>query len=153
MKPNFLKLNIEWSAEPNAPDPHIDIAGDDIILSFYVNPFQFKEFEEDELGLLRFVNCTRYLGPTNDEGWYRGQCRFSHIAPEWGEFYQVVGDANSTEGPTDWSTMSSRNKGERRHFLFYFRDHTFECLAEGCIIEARPGNPLRRTGKSLPTSD
>src|SRR2546428_13577789 len=91
MKPEFLHLNVGWNAEPNAPEPHVEVQGFDIVLRFYVNPFQFKEFKEDEIGFLRFVNCARYrLGPTNDEGWYRGQCRFSQIPLRVGSSLQMV---------------------------------------------------------------
>jgi len=123
MKPDFLQLNLGWNAEPNAPDPDVELDGDDIVLHFYVNPFQFKEFAEDEIGFLRFVNCVRYrLGTTNDEGWYRGQCRFSQLAPRWGEFYEVSGDETSTDGPIDWHSVSAKSTGELHHFLFYFRE-------------------------------
>ena len=151
MKAEFLHLNIGWNAEPNAPEPHVEVQGDDVILRFYVNPFRFKEFKEDELGFLRFVNCERYrVGSTNDEGWYLGQCRFSQIAPEWGEFYEVSGDPEALEGPTDWCLLNITSKGERHHFLLYFRDDTFECVAERCVIESRADNALQRTGKHLP---
>src|SRR5215813_4031407 len=148
MKPEFLQLNLGWNAEPNAPDPHVAVEGDDILLCFYVNPFQFKEFSEDEVGFLRFVKCVRYrLGPTNDEGWYHGQCRFSQIAPGWGEFYEISGDETSTQDPTDWHSVGAQSTGEPHHFLFYFRDNTFECLAERCVIEPRGDNALEKTGK------
>jgi hypothetical protein len=151
MNPQFSQLNLGWNAEPNAPEPHVEIIGDDIILSFYVNPFRFKDFEEDEVGFLRFVNCTRFrLGSTNDEGWYMGQCRFSEIAPKWGEFYRISGDSATTDGPADWRAVSTKVGHEQNHFLFYFRDDTFECVAECCIIEPRSDNALERTGKCLP---
>jgi hypothetical protein len=99
MKPHFLQLNLGWNADPNAPNPNVEVLGNDVLLSFYVNPFQFKEFEKDEIGFLRFVNCVRFrLGGTNDEGWYRGQCRFSTIAPEWGQFYEIFQRRSATTG-------------------------------------------------------
>jgi len=151
MQPDFLPLNLGWNAEPNAPEPHVEMLGNDILLRFYVNPFQFDEFEEDEVGFLRFVNCVRYrLGATNDEGWYRGQCRFSKIVPRWGEFYEVFGDTASTNGPTDWGAVSAKSTGELHHFLFYFRENTFESVAERCVIEPGDDNALHRKGKRLP---
>ena len=146
---SFLRLNIGWNAEPNAPDPQVEVQGDDIILAFYMNAFQFPEFAEEERGYLRFVNCARYrIGPTNDEGWYRGQCRFSKIAPDWGEFYEVSGDPKSCEGPTGWHVLST-DTSERHHFLFYLRDETFECLAGQCLVEPNNRNALQRTAKAL----
>jgi hypothetical protein len=40
------------------------------------------------------------LGRTNDEGWYLGQCRFSKVAPTWGEFYHVQAISNWSPRPT-----------------------------------------------------
>jgi len=37
--------------------------------------------------------------------------------------------------------------------LFYFRDETFECVAEKCIIEPTADNSLQRTGKGLAAHD
>jgi hypothetical protein len=42
----------------------------------------FPEFAEDQRAQLRFTGAWRYrLGSPNDEGWYRGQCRFSASPP------------------------------------------------------------------------
>lgn len=149
MKPTFHRLNEGWNAEPYTPNPVIEVQGRDLVLAFLVNAFQFAEFGEGEIGILRFVRCERHrLGPTNDDGWYSGQCRFSKLAPEWGEFYMVQGDAELLEAPQDWQTLEPFSGGGR-HFLFYFRDNTFECVAEQCIIEPTADNSLQRTGKKL----
>jgi hypothetical protein len=124
----FKKLNENWNAEPNAACPQVSAFDGDIVLGFLVNAFRFRQFAEGDIGLLRFRNCRRYrLGATNDEGWRRGQCRFSKIAPAWGEFYEVEGDLLLDSWPLKWE--ESVNIGGQRHFLFYFRDHTFECDA------------------------
>jgi hypothetical protein len=151
MSPTFVQLNHGWNAEPNAPNPEARPEGDDVVLQFAMNPFQFPDFREGEKGFLRFLDCTRYrLGPTNDEGWYLGQCRFSKIAPSWGEFYAIFGGPRSVEGPDDWVITKGNSGAKRTHFLFYFRDETFECAAERCIIEDISNNALIRTGMSLP---
>jgi len=149
MKTTFCQLNEGWNAEPNAPRPTIGVQGEDLVLRFLVNPFQFADFEEGEIGVLRFLRGERYrLGSPNDEGWYLGQCRFSRLAPKWGEFYIVRGDAALLDEPEDWQFVRPRS-GDGRHFLFYFRDHTFECIAEQCIIEPVPENSLHRRSKTL----
>jgi hypothetical protein len=150
MKTVFRKLNEGWNAEPNVPRPAIEVQDEDIVLKFLVNPFQFPEFVEGEVGVLRFVRCERYrLGSPNDEGWYLGQCRFSTLAPKWGEFYMVQGDAALLEAPEDWRLVRPLS-GAGRHFLFYFRDDTFECVAKQCIMESSGDNSLHRSGKVLP---
>src|SRR5438046_391467 len=88
MTTRFLRLNNDWNAEPNAPEPRVTEVGADLEMTFLLNDFQFKQYHEVDIGTIRFENCWRYrLGATNDEGWYRGQCRFSKLAPKWGELY------------------------------------------------------------------
>ena len=149
MKPRFHQLNEGWNAEPYVPSPAIEIQAQDLVLKFYVNAFQFPQFEEGEFGALRFVRCARYrLGPTNDDGWYSGICRYSKLAPEWGEFFIVQGDKELLDAPQDWQVVTPTS-ASGRHFLFYFRDNTFECVAEHCMIEPGADNALQRTGKTL----
>jgi hypothetical protein len=125
----FRQLNHGWNAEPNAPDTQMSVNGTDVLLSFLMNPFQFPEFSEDDRGTLRFSGCARYrLYAINDEGWYRGQCRFSKVAPAWGEFYEIVGDLRLNESPNDWVRLVLVTEAHH-HFLFYLRDETFECDA------------------------
>ena len=128
MPTTFIHLNPDWNAEPNAPDPRVYISNDKLSLEFFVNPWAYEGFEEEQRATVEFTGCKRYrLGSTNDEGWYRGQCRFSGVAPKWGEFYEVVGDLKLKECPDDW-IETDLGKGER-HFLFYLRDEQFECDA------------------------
>jgi len=64
MTATFYQLNEGWNAEPNAPNPSIQVEGEDLVLTFRVNPFQFPEFEKGEVGILRFKRCERYrVGP------------------------------------------------------------------------------------------
>jgi hypothetical protein len=142
--PSFKQLNHGWNAEPNAPAPQIRLCGPDLLLRFILNAFQFQQFEEDEVGVLRFHDCLRYrLGPTNDEGWSRGQCRYSGTAPAWGKFYELTGEDPSLDEPTDW-IMVREAAGAARHFLFYLRDDTFECISSDWSSDAHPSNALNR---------
>ena len=123
----FRQLNHEWNADPNAPIPQVVVENGDLILTFRMNRFLFPQFRKGDIGKIRFINCFRYrLGTVNDEGWYRGQCRFSKLVPKWGEFYEVEGDLRLTECPQDWITVGSE-QNDLKHFLFYFRDEEFEC--------------------------
>jgi hypothetical protein len=123
----FKRLNDGWNAEPNAPAPSVTVWGSDVPLTFFVNPFAYVASEE-ERGCLLFKRCSMWrLGPTNDEGWCTGQCRYSKAAPMWGQFYELLGEDGLEPIPTDWHELRQPLLG--RHFLFYLRDQTFECLA------------------------
>jgi len=125
---SFAKLNENWNAEPNAPEPVVRVDGADLILEFGLNAWQFPQFSEGQRGYIRFRDTWRYrVGIVNDEGWDRGQCRFSSVAPAWGEFYEVSGDLKLSNLPDDWLLITPDPKRGVRHFLFYFRDEEFEC--------------------------
>jgi hypothetical protein len=124
----FKRLNEGWNAEPNAPDPHVTVSGSMVRLTFFLNPWAYKA-GEDEKGRLTFEHCSIWrLGSTNDEGWYSGQCRYSKVAPSWGEFYELLGEDELRLDATGWRELAQLTP-EQRHFLFYLRDQTFECFA------------------------
>lgn len=140
MATHFLKMNEGWNAEPNSPNPQIECSGATVLLSFSMNAFEYPEFNEEDIGQLTFTNCWRYrLGSTNDEGWWKGQCRFSKLAPKWGQFYEITGDVLLSKGPRDWKAIG-RARDDARHFLFYFRDSTFECSADGWEMKVIKSN-------------
>lgn len=130
MGTRFTRLSVGWNAEPNGPMPTVATDGGTLTLTFYRNFQMFPDVIEDAKMSIVFRGCRRYrLGHTNDEGWYRGQCRFTGIAPAWGEFYEVSGDLrDSMLGDDEWNAVSDLAGSKR--FLFYFRDETFECDAE-----------------------
>ena len=106
MPTSFVVLNDGWNADPNAPEPLIERHGSDLRLSFRINAFQYPQFAEGQVASIRFLGCWRHrLGATNDEGWYMGQCRFSRLAPAWGEFYEVTGDLLLEAKPLEWLSL------------------------------------------------
>lgn len=130
----FRRLNDGWNAEPNAPNPIVSVEASTVQLQFVLNSYAYSG-NIDELARLRFVDCSAWrLGSTNDEGWYLGQCRYSRLAPSWGEFYELIGEDPLRDLPTDWYQPNPMGTGIR-HFLFYLRDETFECFASDWVFE------------------
>lgn len=124
----FQQLNMGWNAHPNVPHPIVETEGVEIRLLFVIDPYK-------QLGRITFRQASRWrLGSTNDHGWYLGQCRYSSRAPRWGEFYELVGDDPARLLPGDWVVTLPENDSSR-HFLFYLRDDTFECLADDYEVE------------------
>jgi hypothetical protein len=139
MSTRFEKLNADWNAEPNAPAPSTAVEDRSVVLRFVLNSQRYRRFSKDQEARLIFGECWRYrLGGANDEGWYRGQCRFSKLAPAWGEFYEVRGDLLLEHRQLAWQTGPSSPHPGTRHFLFYLRDETFECDADTWKLEVLP---------------
>ena len=145
MKTIFRRLNDDWNAEPNAPDPRIRVDRSLLSLSFLMNYMLYSRLSEDDLGVLRFHDCWRYrIGSTNDEGWYRGQCRFTKLAPQWGDFYEISGDLLLDQVRGNWTNLAPASY-RTHHYLFYFKDETFECDASGFDFEVIPHGARGRT--------
>jgi hypothetical protein len=139
----FTQQNHGWNAEPNVATPQLTVDGGDLLLAFPLNHFAFEIFGRGDLGILRFVDCSKFrTDGTNDEAWYRGICRYSRLAPAWGEFYEISGDDPTIARIDDWVSIHS-SLGDR-HFLFYFRDNLFECFARQWRFEENWQNALLR---------
>jgi hypothetical protein len=129
MDTHFTKLNEDWNADPNAPMPAAAKAGCDLWLRFCPNEWLNPSHLARGHLYIRFVGCQRFrFTSINDHGWFGGQCRFSKVAPAWGEFYEVDGDFREGQDETPW-TINSARSDPARNFLFYFRDEAFECTA------------------------
>lgn len=138
----FIKLNEGWNAEPNAC--WLDALWDheDLVIEFPLSAYSNDRLADGDMGRLRFRRCERYrVGPENDHAWYDGQCRYSGRAPEWGEFYELVGYDRLALNPNDWRLARAFRPIER-HFLFYFRDEMFECFASDWTIDPSSSNAL-----------
>ncbi|HYD04939.1 MAG TPA: hypothetical protein VEC60_04400 [Reyranella sp.] len=131
-KPMFIKLNKDWNAEPNAPFEEVELAQPDVILRFYLNHRRFTQFGPSDVGVLTFSRCSRWrLGIENMDAFALRQpsSRYCQVAPAWGEFYEILGEDTLRDAPDDWSAVSAETE-DARHFLFYLRDNTFECIAQ-----------------------
>jgi hypothetical protein len=105
-------------------------------LTFFLRPDE--NIRDYDRGELFFPNCWGYrLGPTSDEGWERGQCQFRCLATQWGDFYEVKGDLLENR-IDDWIVIGPRSSESGRHFLFYFKDDTFECDAREWSFRVLP---------------
>ncbi|HYV91219.1 MAG TPA: hypothetical protein VE978_05525 [Chitinophagales bacterium] len=127
----FKKLNLGWNVEPNAPNLNLTIQGDTLRLEFLLNYMKFPHILEGEKGELIFKKCYKYnYNFCNDEGYYRGQYRYNYKELPWGEFYELHTDWEN-DFPTDSKIIREHlGKENFKHFIFFFRDSTFECLAE-----------------------
>jgi len=140
---SFEQLNIGWNAAPNDPALKVAVKGADVVIKFYLNAFAYEGFSEDDTAQITFRNCCQYrLGAPNDEGFYiYGQSRFKKYGVEWGEFYLVRGSDWQENFPNP--VKLGEPNGNHNHYLFYFKDETFECIASSYEIvfsKCLPGN-------------
>ncbi|EBA15221.1 hypothetical protein RSK20926_16232 [Roseobacter sp. SK209-2-6] len=135
MSTSFEILSTGWNADPNAPMPAATVQGRSLWLRFHPNSFSNPSRLASGYLYLCFGDCQRYrFTAVNDHGWYLGQCRFSKLAPVWGELYEVAGDILELEDQSAW-TMVQAEATPARNFLFYFRDEAFECTASSWSLE------------------
>ncbi len=126
--PIFTRLNEDWNAHPNDPCLWFEQRGQTLLARMKPNPYAYRPYEKIAEITLNFSGCAKYrVTPVNDEGWYGGQCRFSGLAPSWGEFYEISGNSRDDMDPTAWIEMGGMGT---RHFHFYLKDETLEVKAQ-----------------------
>lgn len=135
-KIEFEQLNHGWSAEPNAPEVSIEVINNDVVVAFFLNPFQHNRCNEGDKAILTFRKCLKYRrGSPNDEGFYIfGESRFKAFGVKWGEFY-LVRHSNWEEDFPDATVVSNQRHDIMNHYLFYFKDETFECVAKSYDLQ------------------
>ncbi len=128
----YKKLNSNWNAEPNAPEVRLFIDDLTVKLDFFLNHFVFSEFKENERGVLTFFKVHKFsFNTTNSDGYYMDQYRYKNSDLPWGEFYQL-----NTKWQIDFHEnvtvlFPQPDETNLKHFIFFLRDNTFECVAEG----------------------
>jgi hypothetical protein len=129
-------LTKDWNAAPNAPEVQLSVKGSSVTLDFYVNYYIFDKFKEDDKARLTFTNCLKYsFNSMNEEGYYMGQYRYKYSDLPWGEFYKL--NTNwETDFPIEHIALADLTDKEKlSHYIFFFKDNTFECVAENFQLE------------------
>ena len=131
----FEQLNIGWNAEPNAPELSISVECDAVIIMFYLNAFAYEGYSEGDKVKITFHNAYQYrVGAPNDEGFYiYNQSRYKKYGVKWGEFY-LVHNSDWQENFPEPIKVGIPNDN-LKHYLFYFKDEAFECIASSYSIE------------------
>lgn len=132
--PKFIRLNEDWNAHPNDVSLRLEERGSELIARMKPNPYAYRQYENIPEIAVSFVNCSKYrVTSVNDKGWYSGQCRFSGLAPEWGEFYEISGNVQDNMNSTPWIKMEGVGA---KHFHFYLKDETLEIKAQDWVLKS-----------------
>lgn len=131
---DFVKISDNWNADPVSPEIDLKIVRQDLVMDIFLNYFAYDNYSEGDNAIITFKNCSKYsLNTCNDEGYYYGQYRIKPNELPWGEFYEIKsGLGKDIPKPV---VELSNDHNEKRHFLFFFKDETFECLADDYKIE------------------
>ncbi|BDD03879.1 hypothetical protein [Aureibacter tunicatorum] len=129
----FEKINIDWSPEPNAPYQTLFKNSKNLELIFYLNPFIHKNINDDDIGIISFNNCFKFrLGKPNSDEFYRNQFRYNSKDLEFYDFYELKQSDWEKNFPKDEKILLNQdeiNINNLKHYILFFRDETFECLA------------------------
>ena len=127
----YTQITTDWNADPNDPQVQLSVGSLSVSLEFSLNNLQFDNFKIGDKAKLTFLNCHKFsFNNMNDEGYYMGQYRYKYNELPWGEFYKLE---------TNWKTDFPRrhtvlnediNIDKLHHYIFFFKDNTFECVAE-----------------------
>jgi hypothetical protein len=129
-KIHYIQITTDWNADPVSPEIELNKEGNDLIMDIYLNHFKFESQKEGDKAKIRFTNCVEYsLNTCNDEGYYYGQYRTTPNELPWGEFYEIKSGLDRNM-PDPIVTITNDNS-PKKHFIFFFKDETFECLASG----------------------
>ena len=133
-KIEYIQITTNWNADPVLPKIELTIDRTDLIMDIYLNHYVFDNFKKGDKVKIRFKDCTLYsLNTCNDEGYYYGQYRTNPNELPWGEFYEIIcGLDRNMPNPIVEIVNDNSNK---KHFIFFFKDETFECLASDYELE------------------
>lgn len=133
-KIDFIQITENWNADPVSPEIELKVDGIDLIMDIYLNHFRFDRYQEGDKVKIRFRNCSEYsLNTCNDEGYYYGQYRTNPNELPWGEFYEIKrGLDRNMPNPV---VKTQNDNSNRKHFIFFFKDETFECLASEYYLD------------------
>ncbi|EPR71293.1 hypothetical protein [Cyclobacterium qasimii] len=143
-KIDYFQITSDWNADPVSPEVQLEINGDHLIMEILVNHLVFDDFEEGDKAKIIFQYCSIYsLNHCNDEGYYYGQYRTNPNELPWGEFYEIKRGLDR-KFPDPITIVNKETEG-KRHYVFFFKDETFECLADDFALELldKQGNRKR----------
>ena len=148
-KIDFVQINTGWNAHSVSPEIELSVEGIDLVMDVFLNHFVFDNIKEGDKARIRFKNCVEYsLNTCNDEGYFYGQYRTNPNELPWGEFYEIKSGLDKNF-PNPITKIQNDSK-DRRHYIFFFKDETFECLAS-CLLYTSP-SPRDQRGSRMPSS-
>ena len=117
----YKQLNINWNAEPNAPEIKMTVEHTTVTLEFFLNYFVYDSFQEGEKGILTFNRVHKFsLNGMNEEGYFREQYRYKESDLPWGEFYELESDWQNDFPKNNLILLPNRDNKPLKHFIFFF---------------------------------
>ncbi|MGZ5192016.1 MAG: hypothetical protein ACXWCZ_13490, partial [Flavisolibacter sp.] len=119
-----------------SPEVTLMVDNSSVTLNFFVNYFLFDNFNEGDRAKVTFNKCHKYsFNNMNDEGYYMGQYRYKYTDLPWGEFYLLDSDWHRDFPIRQNILLTDPEIKKQHHYIFFFKDNTFECVAEEYQLE------------------
>jgi hypothetical protein len=127
----FKKLNKNWAADLNAPHESIIQNEDGIEVDFLLNSFPYEHIDDGEKGKIAFYDVFAYRNVASiAEEISKRQIPFKVEQIPFGDLFELLDSKWKTDFPEDKIIVDETKKSSKlRHFLFFLKDATFECLA------------------------
>lgn len=137
----FKKIDLPFEPEPNVARPYIKKNNNDIELKFAIKNLDWSE----EFRSMIFKNCIKYrIGSPNEDGFYsygieenvkNDSIYYKKNFPnlEFNTFYEVQGIPWKETLPGKETVIVQNIDAEQlnfKHYVFFMKDGTFECLAD-----------------------
>ena len=127
----YIKGNKNWSAAESEIEPIVSVEENRVDLKFNLSHLQFSHIDEGDKGILKFQEVYAYnLEPISQEEYAQGKFRFKNEELPWGKFYELPNSNWRNDFPASKVIVNESLKATKlKHFIFFFPNHIFECLA------------------------
>ena len=130
-----IDFPVKWDI--GAPLPHLLANGSRTLLLFYLKDDDSEGNRTESIALVQFHKCVSVkLGDPNDEVFHGHPLYGKGLEPytaqivqnsKWIEELEAINKVHSQYDPALWRSMN--------HYVFWFHDETFECVARAYEVE------------------
>lgn len=130
-----IDFPVVW--DTGAPMPHLLTNGYRTILLFYLRDDYSESMETESVALVEFHRCiSAKLGDPNEEIFHGHRLHGSGLEPysaqivrnsKWIQELEGINKVHSQYDPELWRSLN--------HYIFWFHDDTFECVAKSYEVE------------------
>lgn len=126
-----IQLNKNWKSDSNAPKENIIQNENGIEVEFLLDSFNYEHIDQGEKGKIEFYEVYAYRNVSSiAEEISKRKIPIKVDQIPLGDLYELLDSKWKTDFPEDKIIVDESKKTSKlRHFLFFLKDTTIECLA------------------------